>query len=215
MSLHCHQRENLTDAAFRDSNSAFSLTPINHAYNIHVLPSTNSVVCMWCWVLQFLCMYFMYVAMCQACTSVHTYVSWKMHFWTTASSKPRPFQNLCSWVGSKVVHSYSLLLRHSKRIRKDRLFVQKSESEQRPDKIYRGGPEGTMITCKNEDCTIEWFHMTALWRLEKSPWGSNWYCPDCRRLQCSLKSKYKHALIYERHTNDELLSLSCVCSNVH
>jgi len=37
---------------------------------------------------------------------------------------------------------------------------------------------GEMISCDNEDCTIEWFHYACV-GLTKEPRGSAWYCPIC------------------------------------
>lgn len=37
---------------------------------------------------------------------------------------------------------------------------------------------GEMISCDNDDCTIEWFHYACV-GLTKEPRGAAWYCPIC------------------------------------
>lgn len=40
---------------------------------------------------------------------------------------------------------------------------------------------GEMIACDNDDCKVEWFHLSCV-GLNESPSGVNWYCKDCVEL---------------------------------
>ena len=58
------------------------------------------------------------------------------------------------------------------------------------EKLYcycRGPEEGTMIGCDNQNCKIEWYHLTCL-RYTSAPKGK-WYCPECRTLPEFSKSR--------------------------
>lgn len=55
---------------------------------------------------------------------------------------------------------------------------------------YCKGPDsGDMIACDNDNCSIEWFHLSCL-KMTSFPKGkSKWYCPDCRKLPQFIRKK--------------------------
>ena len=48
------------------------------------------------------------------------------------------------------------------------------------------GESGEMIACDNNQCLIQWFHLTCL-KITHIPKGK-WYCPDCQK---KIKKKIK------------------------
>ena len=38
---------------------------------------------------------------------------------------------------------------------------------------------GEMIGCDNDDCLIEWFHLSCVALTKPPPRSQKWYCPKC------------------------------------
>ena len=50
---------------------------------------------------------------------------------------------------------------------------------------------GDMIGCDNENCQIQWFHLSCLKLTKTQVPKGKWYCPDCHK---SRKGKGKKTL---------------------
>ncbi|KAL1745443.1 hypothetical protein HDZ31DRAFT_81933 [Schizophyllum fasciatum] len=46
--------------------------------------------------------------------------------------------------------------------------------------VCNGISAGTMIACDNENCPMEWFHLSCVGLIEQPPEEEPWFCPTCR-----------------------------------
>ena len=47
----------------------------------------------------------------------------------------------------------------------------------------------TMIGCDNEQCTIQWYHLSCLQIPQSHVLKGKWYCPDCHKERSKVKKK--------------------------